>query len=96
MAQQGEPNPPCCFNNNGAEFEALTITSSVQSPELTQESGLLPGYFSGPWVEPEALPLFESMPADDPAQEPVSPHAVFMDPGWNRNNPHGPVTGALR
>ena len=48
---------PCCFNNNGAEFEALTITSSAQSPELMQESGLLPGYFSDPWVEPGVLPL---------------------------------------
>ncbi|MBN2321446.1 MAG: hypothetical protein JXR49_20375 [Acidobacteria bacterium] len=74
--------PPCCGHDTGAEFEALTITSSGESPELMQEPVLLPYSFNDPWAEPEALPAFESMPAPDPAQEPILPRAVLMNPKW--------------
>ena len=79
---QGSPGFPCCGHDTGAEFDDLTITSSVQSPELMQEPGLLPGFFNGPWAEPEALPVFESTPAPDPALEPILPRAVLMNPRW--------------
>ena len=95
MAQGGDPNPSCCFNNNGAEFEAFTITSPVQSQEPMQESGPLPGYFDDSWTEPDAIPVFAPVPAEDPAREPVLPHDV-MERDGNRNNPLRLFTGSLR
>jgi hypothetical protein len=92
---QGSPYPTCCTNDTGSEYEALSITSSAQSPELTQESGPLPGYFDDSWTEPDAFPVFAPVPAEDPAREPVLPHAV-MERDGNRNNPLRLFTGSLR